>query len=150
MIGHYSHQDELHNPRLLLDAADKLCKQIATHAPAARFVVVRGISGAAMGGLVSALSGLVLVIVRKPDDNAHSKISVQTVSLFGSTIDDGHYVIVDDLIDSGATIDAIVKVLRGESAKTVCDGIFLYHGHSLYRQNMYRDIPVYDEKEVLL
>ncbi len=140
MIGHQIYQEKLHKPDALLDAADKLCKQIQKHAPTATAIAVRGMSGAVIGGLISAFSGLPLIIVRKDDDQRHGYYNVQGPRDFV-----GDYVIVDDLIDSGLTIDKIMLQINHETT-AMCIGIFLYETSGVWRHiQSYQNFSVYDE-----
>ena len=120
-MEHPGYQKKIHDPILLLEYADKIERAIKKYCPDASAIVIRGYSGAVMGGIVSALSELPLIIVRKEEESAHSWCRVQGVDF------DHKYVIIDDLIDSGNTIDQIVnKMTINGYNMSYCAGIFLY------------------------
>lgn len=74
-----------------------------------KFIAVRGVSGVSVGAAVSFYTKLPLVVIRKDDEQTHSSGTVQ--GLFGMR---GRYVIVDDLVDTGATVRAIVRALEDD------------------------------------
>ena len=105
-ISHNRHSSALHDPQLLLHTASVVADAIKTKTPNAKCVVVCGMSGAVIGAVVSTLTDLPMVIVRKQKEDTHSWYREQGNS---SAIGNGNYVIIDDLIDSGKTVDWIVE-----------------------------------------
>jgi len=69
-------------------------------------IAVRGTSGTVVGGALSLATGLPLVIVRKPGDGTHSSYQIECDDSFK------RYVIIDDLISSGATMQHIVNAIN--------------------------------------
>lgn len=120
-IGHSGYQEPLHNPSKLMAAARWLQEAIAEHAPTAQAIAARGMSGALIGGVVSALSDLPLLIIRKTDDKHHGYHHVQGPDGFT-----GPYVIVDDFIESGETVKEILAAVYNAGGGA-CLGIFLYN-----------------------
>lgn len=68
--------------------------------------VVRGVSGITMGSILSYLTGKTLVISRKGSEDSHARGRIENVS------DAGNFVIVDDLISTGATIAEALLTIR--------------------------------------
>jgi adenine/guanine phosphoribosyltransferase-like PRPP-binding protein len=84
-------------------------------------IAARGLSGIAAASALSYETGIPLIVVRKGWDKQHSSMPVQ------GPPDVNQYVIVDDMIATGATMQAIVAGVQknwGESVKL--KGIFLY------------------------
>lgn len=123
-MSHASWLKEIFEPDLLTKAAKKIAKQIK--ADRKKFTInaiaVRGMSGAVMGGVVSSMTGIPLVIVRKRD-GTHSAYNVE----FPEELDEIHYVIIDDLISSGATIARIHHDIKCQSDESYLKKIYLYH-----------------------
>ena len=121
-MNHNLHQENLHNPSLLLDCADSVARIIETirATESVYHIAVCGMSGAVVGGLVSAFCELPLTIIRKESDVHHSSYNVQGCSINSEK----SYVIVDDLIDSGKTIRLIADKLEKELCR--CVGIIVY------------------------
>jgi adenine/guanine phosphoribosyltransferase-like PRPP-binding protein len=106
-------------------------------------VVVSGNSGLSIGVAALSMEDFPLVLVRKDNDNSH-----------GSPIEgpDRHhmrrYIILDDFIDSGATIERIVNKINVLSCnyhdRPECTGVVLYkRAHNEhYRLECGRTIPV--------
>lgn len=82
----------------------------------------RGNSGAGIAFPLSAIMCLPLIMVRK--GNSHSRYKVE------GALNAASYIIVDDLIHSGNTIDVIVREIRRHSHShfhSVPVGIYLYN-----------------------
>ncbi len=77
-------------------------------------LVFRGFSGALVGPTVAHAMGKPFALIRKPGDSTHSDNSIE-----GHI--EGQYLILDDFIDSGETINSMVNLypLR-------CVGVYLY------------------------
>jgi hypothetical protein len=69
-------------------------------------VAYRGNSGALIAPTVAALMSKDLILVRKKDDDTHSSLNVEGPSQAV------RYVIVDDFVDSGSTVNTIVKAVK--------------------------------------
>jgi adenine/guanine phosphoribosyltransferase-like PRPP-binding protein len=96
-------------------------------------LVFRGFSGAVVGPAVALKLKKRWVLVRKPDDNAHSGRRLEGMV-------QGKYVIIDDFIDSGATIKAIVEAINVTCHGIVeCVGVVLYEQAWCHRQNDRRE-----------
>jgi len=102
-------------------------------------IAFRGTSGAAMAYPLSLKLKKPLICVRK--DGSHSSLRVE--GAYGVRT----YVIVDDLIDTGATMDKIIKGVKAayvrnhEKLVPQCVGIFLYSANYSSRKD-WKGIPV--------
>ena len=97
-------------------------------------IAFTGTSGAALAYPLSYLLGVPLICVRKSIRDNH----------FGSKLE-GYvtakkYIIVDDFVQSGKTINGINKSIKLENKKANCVGIYLYD--QPYKINSFKDIPV--------
>lgn len=102
------------------------------------FIAVRGISGTVMGGALMLSTGVKLAIVRKPNDGTHSGYNVEHALYSRQDKPPLRYVIVDDLISTGSTVEAIREAI-GRELKAECVAIYLYHSD---RDEPYCGIPV--------
>jgi len=94
-------------------------------------IVCCGISGIVFGLPLARKMGRKIVIVRKDGDGTHSTNRVES-DCFANEV--GNYIIVDDLIDSGATLERILKEMKehsGKKGKHVAT--YLYAGGNLRR-----------------
>jgi orotate phosphoribosyltransferase len=106
-------------------------------------IAVTGYSGVAISGLVSVLTNLPLILVRKGNDS-HSDNTVE----FPSNLYNLNYIIVDDLIASGFTIDSIHYKMKSTGVISTLKKIYLYNDLSKNREYSYVmngiAIPVYN------
>ena len=100
-------------------------------------IAFRGTSGAAMAYPVSAATGIPLICIRK--DGSHHGGPVEGSAL----IDVKKYLIIDDFISGGTTMDKIIDVLKTACGKKVlkCVGILLY-GDDHNRFNNWKKVPI--------
>ena len=120
----------IHNPRELRRVVNLVVAEIGKLDRKPQFLAVRGTSGTAIGGAVSLVSDLPLVVVRKEDDNSHAKHYGTVQGMRGTG---GLYIIVDDLVDSGTTVREIAAAIKrdhesnsGGYAPTECIAVVLY------------------------
>lgn len=85
-------------------------------------VAVTGVSGISMGAIVAYEMNKSLVVVRKEKEESHSYYKIEGPL-------EASYVIVDDLVASGATIKRIVEQLAAVST-AVCNGVICYSSNS--------------------
>ena len=71
-------------------------------------IAIRGNSGAIMGGIVSYLLGIPLFCIRKKE-SSHSVMKIE--GYFNKSRGTINYIIIDDLISTGETMDAIMDSL---------------------------------------
>lgn len=76
-------------------------------------IAVRGVSGMLFGPLLAYLLKKELIVVRKPKTTEDSHAVYQAES----RIDEGIYIIVDDLMATGHTISSIVKEINARYPK---------------------------------
>ena len=79
-------------------------------------IAVCGVSGISVGSILSYLLGKPMLIVRKKDDKCHSSFRVEMNIQFHSR-ELVNYIIVDDLMDSGSTVDYIYKTIKNSENK---------------------------------
>lgn len=102
---------------------DKFISLIQNSKVEFKYIVVRGLSGILMGTLVAHRMGKTLAVVRKKDEGSHG-FSVEAGGNWGDVMKD-NFIIIDDLIDSGATVHAIFTEMKDYNI--ICSGIFLYY-----------------------
>lgn len=87
-------------------------------------IVVKGISGIAIGMIIAHKIKLPIVIIRKEKDDTHSKYKIEGIIK-------QNYIIIDDQAVSGNTIKSIIIKIKQYYSKKKnnpqCVGIFLYH-----------------------
>lgn len=106
-------------------------------------IVVTGLSGLIIGSAVSIKTGKQLVVVRKPRDESHACVEVEGLINLGRSF---KYVILDDFIDSGKTLNRIAKKIHSEAGKnTMCVGYLMYNqGYKASKKNL----PFREAKQV--
>jgi adenine/guanine phosphoribosyltransferase-like PRPP-binding protein len=114
-------------------------------------IVFTGMSGAALAYPVSYLTGIPLICVRKAGIKTHSTHWVESGSAVRDALFEGKpisYIILDDLIDSGASVKRIQRYMRKETPMK-CQGIVVYNDpHGYYHKDAYfidmgNKLPVY-------
>lgn len=111
----------VYDPNKLRDTVYRIAKEIDNLDMRPKFIAVRGVSGVSIGAAVSYYTSIPLVVVRKDSEQTHSNGTVQ--GLYDLC---GDYVIVDDLIDSGATVRAIARELSRDNEANKPLAIILY------------------------
>lgn len=132
----------LYDPSLLLAKAAAIKDAIATFPHPLNAIAASGISGIGMAAVVSALSGIPMLTVRKARDDVQNSVA-STVQ--GPEIEIANYCIVDDLISSGGTVARIRELL----APAQCLCILLYDGNS-WRRKEYARAANMDEAAIYL
>lgn len=99
------------------------------------YIVVRGLSGVLMGTLVAVRMKKKLVIIRKETEGSHG-FAVEAYGRWGDTMK-GSFIIIDDLIDSGKTIETIFREIKEYHIS--CSGVFFYY------RRLYSDIKCLQE-----
>lgn len=84
-------------------------------------IACRGLSGALVASIVAAKLDKPLVVVRKKIEGTHSSYGIEQ-----GVAGPFRYVIVDDLIDKGGTVRAIIEKIKEREEDAVCVGIILY------------------------
>jgi adenine/guanine phosphoribosyltransferase-like PRPP-binding protein len=84
-------------------------------------IAFTGTSGAAIAYLLSFILKIPLICIRKSIRDNHSGLKLE------GCITAKKYIIVDDFIESGRTINKIKKSITAENKKSKCVGIYLYN-----------------------
>jgi hypothetical protein len=116
----------------LRDRVNKAVRLLRPHADKFEAIAIRGYSGSLVGPAVAMRLRKDLIIIRKPSDNSHSPYQVEGVQA-------GSYLIVDDQIATGKTINAIKDAVAAWHQPSRLAGIYLYgHGGSTFPEKLYR------------
>ena len=92
-------------------------------------IAFTGMSGAAMAFLLSHWMDVPLLCVRKKTDSSHFVNSFPPRYLEGHT-EVRKYLIVDDFIASGATMQYMIDTINEQNSRAECVGILLYAAYS--------------------
>jgi adenine/guanine phosphoribosyltransferase-like PRPP-binding protein len=85
-------------------------------------LVGTGISGTVLLPWLSDLTGIPFAIVRKDGASNHSNSPIEGVPFARN----GQYVIVDDFVSEGDTVDRVVRVMKRRLPGWECVGVLLY------------------------
>lgn len=86
-------------------------------------IVATGTSGLIIAPIIAYITGIPLVTINKEGDGSHSDYLVRGM------MNSGDYIIIDDFIDSGRTVDRIINSIYDHiSIPTKCIGVILYRG----------------------
>ena len=118
-------------------AAKKLCKQYPFDT-----IAFCGISGSAMAFILAYQMKLELLAVRKPTENSHYLREMGGTLLEGNT-DTERYLIVDDFMCSGDTINFMLKTIHENRPTSQCVALLMYnamrigsHKHPITEQSI--------------
>jgi adenine/guanine phosphoribosyltransferase-like PRPP-binding protein len=103
-------------------------------------IAMSGMSGALVGSIVANRLGKPMMLVRKPHEEkfSHSRQKIESGVQHNRPI---CYVIIDDLISSGDTINRIRYAIENENVNSTCIAIVLYAQESEPRTK-YNCIPI--------
>lgn len=99
-------------------------------------IAFTGISGAAIAFPLAAALNKPLICVRKKGVSTHSHREVE------GYLDNGSYIIVDDFIVSGDTVDRIVQAIAEAGCMATPQAIYLYEPTSGEYSDEYNGIPI--------
>lgn len=101
-------------------------------------IAFTGTSGAALAYPLALALKVPLICVRKKGDGNHFKSSIEGVT------NSNKYLIVDDFIVSGETMDRIIQTIRGTGSMAKPVGIYLYADRStrLNFYGTYNTVPI--------
>lgn len=105
--------------KLMIKADNKFTKLIKKEQIQA--IAFSGSSGAALAFPLALKHELPVIYVRKAGEKSHG-YNVE----FNGTGSGLRYIIVDDFIDTGSTVERIYKKVQKEDKAMVCAGVFLY------------------------
>lgn len=118
---------------------DKIVQMIRRSGVQFDTIVFRGMSGCLIGPSVADILNKPFLMVRKENDGSHSSHDCE------GHADINKFIIIDDLICSGATIDSINRTFASEmpdkAQSANCVAIFLYN--QSYAEMYYRNTPIY-------
>lgn len=97
-------------------------------------LVFTGLSGILVGILVATETRRPFAIVRKENESSHG------LPVEGHTF--SKYVIIDDFISSGNTIDRILEEVKNH-LRAKCIGVILHNPYKQYNGSLYRDLPIF-------
>jgi adenine/guanine phosphoribosyltransferase-like PRPP-binding protein len=112
-MGHASYLDRIFYPEKLSELVDYFAIEINKDKEELDInsIAVIGVSGCVIGGALSLATGLPLIIVRKKDEKTHSFEGELNEVEYISTLDYAKYIFVDDVIDSGSTVERVNKII---------------------------------------
>lgn len=99
-------------------------------------IAVSGVSGLSIGPIVAYLMGKELIVVRK-GEQSHSCHTVESISHSDRKF---NYIIVDDLVDSGKTVNRIYNNIKDKYANAELTGIYTYGSSFVLKVNVKRVI----------
>jgi adenine/guanine phosphoribosyltransferase-like PRPP-binding protein len=100
-------------------------------------IAFTGTSGSAIAYPLSYMLKLPLICVRKKNDGNHFYRDIEGCTNARS------YLIVDDFIESGRTMDKIISAVKGTTPSAKPVGIFLYSDASYARREHWKKIPIF-------
>lgn len=98
-------------------------------------IAFSGVSGAIPASVLSLRLNKNLILVRSHRENRHQNL-VTEVGM-------PKYIIVDDLIDRGRTVERIIQIIQTKLFRASCQGIFLYSRINRFKLPDYSGIPVF-------
>lgn len=129
-MAHESWLSDVVNPKGLTICAEELAKRINEDKEFLKInsITITGFSGSPIGGVVSYLTSLPLILVRK-DEQRHSIYDVEfDNAIIGDAI---RYCIVDDFICGGHTIKRIFEKVKEANEDAELIKIYLYRDKRL-------------------
>jgi adenine/guanine phosphoribosyltransferase-like PRPP-binding protein len=120
-----------------LKAAESLVKNYQIDS-----VAFSGTSGAAMAFILSYKLGLHLMCVRKKTDTSHFHEYYRKRFHVEGNLDSQRYLIVDDFMDTGTTIENIIDAVKSEAPQALCMSILFYARSTGYTSFIHRDPAV--------
>lgn len=101
-------------------------------------VVVRGISGMSIAFAIANRLNLEVGVVRKPGETTNSYNAVE------GYLPTGKFLIMDDFVGMGRTVNTILEVIKKESPNAVCVGLVLHScGSKNQFESQWPTIPIY-------
>ena len=98
------------NPKRMKKCARKIARQLNKDKEelGINAIAVSGFSGSIIGGIVSYLTDLPLILIRKDGESKHSSRDVE----FNDTLTDLNYCIIDDFTRSKNTVERMIKMIE--------------------------------------
>ena len=114
-----SHLEKILHPNQRQDTIQWIVDVLKPHVDKFDAIVVCGASGMLLSSVADLLHKNI-ILVRKSSDDTHSTVPVEGPR-------DGRYIILDDLIDTGHTIQWVYDTMFSFNQYATCIGIVLYH-----------------------
>lgn len=124
---HSSHTGVVLNPKTLAEIGEVFRNRIVQEKIEFDAIAFRGNSGAIIAGYLSVLLEKPLIMVRKEMAISNRKVESLIDPRFVNNV---RYIIVDDLISSGDTVNDIIDTVTQFYDVTKLVGIFLYRSYS--------------------
>lgn len=118
-MNHPTYESAIHDPQQLTAVAQRVAEWCLEHK--VKHLVCCGVSGIPVCAVASAMYDLSLIIVRKDGEKRNTPKNVQ-----GPDRQIDEYVIVDDLIETGATVDHIRGQMLKQEPQAKLRAILLY------------------------
>lgn len=112
------------NPQESLSVLRMMAEALSGHEYDA--IAFRGHSGTLIAGPLAILTGKPLILVRKSRESAHTSSQVE------GYMNSKRYVIADDFIRSGETVNAILRAMKCAFPQALCIGVLCAEGISHY------------------
>lgn len=128
MSIHSSYLHHVLTPKGLYAAAKRVRTLAKGHGIKFDAVVFTGYSGALVGPLVAAQMGKSPIFVRKENEPNHSTWKVE------GEHDVQRYVIVDDFVSSGKTVERVFAQMREHRPEAECVGILQYNTENVSKR----------------
>ena len=135
MYEHSSYLKNTFNPELFKKTVNSTVERVKQLQKELQFnaLAFTGQSGASIAYPVGFLTGLMLICVRR-EGSSHGYFVEQSNNC-------RRYLIIDDFVCSGATIDSILRKLESFTDLT-CVGIFCYY-NSHNEKSSYKELPIF-------
>jgi len=98
-------------------------------------IACRGVSGMMFAPILAHLMHKTVTVVRVDNEGTHSSCLVE-----GNLTHGLRYVIVDDCISSGKTVETIYRDIKAQVPSATCVAIYLYYSNEIC-PNYFNDIP---------
>lgn len=118
--------NKVYNAKTLASITSKMSVQMKKLHKELKFdaIAFSGFSGSSIAFPVSVVTGLPLLAVRKDTDDSHHK---RGYGVLEGAIDAKSYVILDDFISGGSTMERIISRIEEHNSEAECKGIVLWN-----------------------
>ncbi len=84
-------------------------------------IATSGLSGNIIGTFLASTLNKNIAFIRKELDSDHCLTNLESISDINS------YIIIDDLIEDGITINRIISTIEEQNKLAICQGIYIYN-----------------------
>jgi len=124
------------NPKKRRQTIRKACRTLREIPQKFSVIAATGLSGTIVAVACADRLDKGIAIVRKPDEKCHGNV-VESGRKRGQGF---RYIIIDDVIESGETVDRVMNMIESDNPGSKCVAILL---HDAMRFRDYDGIPVY-------